>query len=167
MFEMVDPLPGALKLRMSKFGVGWSIVDLVMTSLRTLELPFIIAAFLLIGRWATPENGALIANVRLVLLEELLLVCALSLTGLLGNIGLLCRRRWALWSCLYCNILTVAGYALLVWQAILIGKFTSLLTFCIIMAAVALVILCRCALMVFNVILFFKAKAFFRERDGY
>lgn len=167
MFEMVDPLPGALKLRMSKFVIGWSIVDLVMTALRTLELPFILAAFFLLGRFATPENGALLDNVRLILYLEAALVSALSLTGLMGNIGLLCRRHWALWCCLLSNILTIAGYALLVYQALLVGKFTSLLTFSIIMASVTLFILFRCALVVFNFIHFFKAKAFFRERDGY
>ena len=167
MFEMVDPLPGALKLRMSKFVIGWSIVDLVMTGLRTLELPFIIAAFFLLDRFTTPENGALIAHIRQALWVELLLVCVLSFTGLMGNIGLLCRRHRALYYCFFSNALTMAGYVILLWQALLIGQTTSLLTFCILLAAAVLVILCRCALMVFNFILYFKAKAFFKERDGY
>lgn len=167
MFEMVDPLPGALKLRMSKFVIGWSIVDLVMAGLRTLELPFIIAAFFLFDRFTTPENAALLAHIRLALLVELVLVCFLSFTGLMGNIALLCRRHWALPYCFFSNALTMAGYGILVWQALLIGKTTSLLTFCILLASAVLIVLCRCALMVFNFILYFKAKAFFKERDGY
>ena len=61
MFEMVDPLPGALRLKMPRFVIAWSIVDLVLCSLRALELPFLIAALILMERCGCatflPEEG--------------------------------------------------------------------------------------------------------------
>lgn len=167
MYEMVDPLPGALKLPMPQFVTAWSIVDLVMVALRTLELPFIVAALLLIGRCQNEQNAALIADGRLILWLEFGMVSAIALLGLTGNIAMLCRRHWALWFTLGSHIVTLVSYGILVWQALIFFKGLSVLAFSVAIISVTIFIMLRSALLVFNFIGFFKAKAFFRERDGY
>ena len=167
MYDMVDPLPGALKLPMPQFVTAWSIVDLVMVSLRALEIPFIVAALFLIGRCQTDQNAACIAGIRLVLWLEFGMASAITLLGMTGNISMLCHRHWALWFSLGSHIVTLASYGILVWQALIIFKGFELLPFTIAIISVTLFIMFRCALLVFNFIAFFKAKAFFRERDGY
>ena len=167
MHDMVDPLPGALKLPMPQFVTAWSIVDLVMVSLRTLEIPFIVAALLLIGRCQTDQNAVCTAGVRLALWLEFGMVSAITLLGMTGNIAMLCRRHWALWFSLGSHLVTLVSYGILVWQAVILSKGFERLAFIIAIIAVTLFIMLRCALLVFNFIAFFKAKAFFRERDGY
>ena len=167
MYEMVDPLPGALKLPMPQFVTAWSIVDLVMVSLRTLELPFIAAALLLIGSCQNEQNISVIAGCRLILWLELGMASAIAVLGLTGNIAMLCRRHWALWFTLGSHFVTLVSYGILVWQALIFFKGFSPLAFAVAIISVALFIMLRSALLVFNFISFFKAKAFYRERDGY
>ena len=167
MYEMVDPLPGALKLPMPQFVIAWSIVDLVMASVRTFELPFIAAALLFIGQYQTDQNLAFIAACRLILWLELGMAAAIGVLGLTGNIAMLCRRHWALWFTLASHAATLVSYGVLVWQAVMFFKGYSPLAFTVAIISVSLFIMLRSALLVFNVISFFKAKAFFRERDGY
>ena len=167
MYDMVDPLPGALKLPMPKFVTAWTIVDLVMVALRTLELPFIVAALFLIGYCQNEQNVSFIAGCRLILWLEFGMTAAIALFGLTGNIAMLCHRHWALWFTLVSHLITLASYGILVWQTLIFFKGFQLLAFTIAIISVTLFIMLRSALLVFNVISFFKAKAFFRERDGY
>ena len=167
MFEMVDPLPGALKLKRPRFVIAWSIVDLVMSALRTLELPFVIAALFLLGRCETPQNELCISGCRLILWLEFSSVIAIGLAGLTGNIAMLCRRRWAQYVCFISSVLTLASFGILVWQALIFFKGSSILVFSIAIIAVTVFIMIRTALLVFNLLSLFKARLFFRERDGY
>ena len=167
MYEMVDPLPGALKLPMPQFVTAWSIVDLVMVALRTMELPFIAAALLLIGSLQNEQNIAFIAGCRLILWLELGIASAIALLGLTGNIAMLCRRHWALWFTLGSHIVTFVSYGIFIWQVLIFFKGFTPLAFVVAIISASLFVMLRSALLVFNCIGFFKAKAFFRERDGY
>lgn len=167
MFEMVDPLPGALKLKMPGFVVAWSIVDLVMCALRTLELPFIVAALFLIGRHETAQNAALISGYRLALWLEFSMVIAIALTGLTGNIAMLCRRNWSQYFCFLSAFLTLVSYGILIWQVCICFKASSLFSLSMAIIGVTLFIMLRTALLVFDLISICKARLFFRERDGY
>ena len=167
MFEMVDPLPGAFRLKMPRFVIAWSIIDLVMTALRTLELPFIIAALFLIGRHQFSADPSLIAGWKLVLWLEFSIVTAISVTGLAGNICMLCRRNFAQYICLLSALFTLVSYGFLVWQTLILFNRSSVPFFCIAIIAVTLIIMLRTALLVFNLLSIFKARSFFKERDGY
>ena len=166
MYDMVDPLPGALRLRMPGFVTAWSIVDLVMTSLRTLELPFITAALLLMGS-CMKECSFCTSGLRLALYLELGFASAITFFGLMGNSAMICRRHWSLGFSLISHLLTLASFGILVWQAVMICRGLSQMTLAIVLVSVSLFILLRTALLVFNFIAFFKAKAFFLERDGF
>ena len=167
MFEMVDPLPGALRLKMPRFVTAWTIVDLVMCSLRTLELPFIVAALFLLGRCEAPQNELCITGCRLILWLEFSSVLAIALTGLTGNIAMLCRRHWAQYFCFFCALLTLVNFGIMVWQTLICFKGSPTLTFSIAVIAVTLVIMLRTALLVFNLLSLVRARLFFKERDGY
>lgn len=167
MFEMVDPLPGALRLKMPRFVIAWSIVDLVMSALRALELPFIVAALCLIGRHATAQNAEFISSCRLILWLEFAMVTAVAVTGLAGNISMLCRRNFAQYLCMLSSFFTAVSYGVLVWQTLLFFNKSAVFTFCIAIIGVTLFIMLRVALLVFNLLSIFKARLFFRERDGY
>ena len=84
MFEMVDPFPGALRLKMPRFVIAWSIVDLVLCSLRALELPFLIAALILMERCgcAAPDKCPVAHGLSLILWLELASAGAVAVTGL-------------------------------------------------------------------------------------
>ena len=170
MFEMVDPLPGALRLKMPRFVIAWSIVDLVLCSLRALELPFLIAALILMescGCSAPDKCIVTRGGLSLILWLELGSACAVAVTGLAGNIGMLCRRHWSLYFCFAALLFTLASYGIMVWQTLLCFKGSATLVFVIAIIAVLLFIMLRTALLVFNTISLFKAKHFFKERDGY
>ena len=169
MFEMVDPLPGALRLKMPRFVIAWSIVDLVLCSLRALELPFLIAALILMERCgcAAPDKCPVTHSLSLILWLEVASAGAVAVTGLAGNIGMLCRRRWALYFCSVTLLLTLASYGIMMWQTLLCAKGSEPFVFVIALIAALLFIMLRMALLVFNTISLFKARHFFKERDGY
>ncbi|MBR2373146.1 MAG: hypothetical protein IKA87_02840 [Lentisphaeria bacterium] len=160
MYDMIDPLPGALKLKMPNFTVAWTIVDLVMVALRTLELPFIVFFLIFVGK---SGNAAFMW----ALIAELISVVLIAAAGLTGNIAMLCRRRWAVGICAVSAFFTFLSYAVLVWQLLVVYRSTSLLVLCCVIAGAAIFIMLRTALLVFNVISLVKARAFFRERDGF
>ena len=166
MFEMVDPLPGALRLKMPRFVIAWSIVDLVLCSLRAVELPFLIALLFLLdcdcGKCAIHTG-----KYHLILWLEIASVIAIALTGITGNIAMLCRRNWAQYFCFGSALLTLCSYGVLVWQTLLFFRGGSPLAFIITMIAVTLFIMIRMALLVFDLLSIFKARLFFLERDGY
>ena len=169
MFEMVDPLPGALRLKMPRFVVAWSIVDLVLCSLRTLEIPFLVAALILVEscNCSAPDKCVVSHGLSLILWLELGSVCAIGATGLPGNIGMLCRRNWAQYFCFGSIVFTLASYGIMVWQTLVYaGKFTALY-FAIAVIGALLLIMLRTALLVFNIISVLKARQFFKERDGF
>ena len=167
MFEMVDPLPGAFRLKMPGFVVAWSIIDLVMTALRTLELPFIIAGLFLIDRYQPAADPVSAAGIRLALWLGFAIVIAISAAGLAGNICMLCRRNFAQYLCLSAAFFTLAGYGILVWQTFIFFSSSPVPVFIISIIAVTLFIMLRSALLVFNFLSIFKARSFFKERDGY
>ena len=166
MFEMVDPLPGALRLKMPRFVIAWSIVDLVLCSLRAVELPFLIALLFLLDC----DCGKCFLHTgkyHLILWLEIASVIAIALTGITGNIAMLCRRNWAQYFCFASAVLTLLSYGVLVWQTLLFFKGGPPLVFIITMIAVTIFIMIRIALQVFDLISIFKARHFFLERDGY
>lgn len=167
MFEMVDPLPGALKLKMPGFVIAWSIVDLVMCALRTLEIPFVIAALFLIGRFEETQSAVYVSGCRLILWLEFSTVIAISLMGLTGNIAMLCRRHWAMYFCWIASFLTLISYGVLVWQVMIFFNKATFAVFSMAIIAVTVLIMLRIALLVFNILSIFRARLFFRERDGY
>lgn len=160
MYDMIDPLPGALKLKMPGFSVAWTIVDLVMVSLRTLELPFIIAFLVFSGAGG---NRAL----QYVLFAELICVLLISFAGLTGNIAMLCRRHWALRFCIASSLFTLFSYIVMIWQLMMLYHGRSLVLLCSMIIGAVMFIMFRSALLVFNIISIVKAARFFKERDGY
>jgi ABC-type phosphate/phosphonate transport system permease subunit len=95
------------------------------------------------------------------------LIIAIALTGITGNIAMLCRRNWAQYFCFASAVLTLLSYGVLVWQTLLFFKGGPPLVFIITMIAVTIFIMIRIALQVFDLISIFKARHFFLERDGY
>ena len=165
MYDMIDPLPGAFRLKMPSFTVAWTVVDLVMVSLRALELPFLLAALLLLDVAHEPANVR--NRLYLIIALELASVILIGVSGLIGNISLLCRRHWSLGFCLASALFTLLSYGILVWQAVLCNFTGSAMVLCWIIIGVTLFIMFRTALLVFNLISLWKAVKFFRERDGY
>ena len=167
MFEMVDPLPGALKLKMPRFVIAWTIVDLVMCSLRTLELPFVVTALFLLNCHDPDIGPARLASLRLIFWLELGSVLAIVLSGLPGNIAMLCRRRCAQYFGLICSFMTLVSYGIVVWQMLIFLGPCSFFALSMGVIAVTLFIMMRIALLVFNLLSLFRARLFFKERDGY
>ena len=165
MYDMIDPLPGAFRLKMPSFTVAWTVVDLVMVSLRVLEVPFLLASLLLLDVAHEPANVR--NRLYLIIALELASVILIGVSGLIGNISLLCRRHWSLWFCLVSAFFTLLSYGILVWQAVLCNFTGSAMVLCWIVIGVTLFIMFRTALLVFNLISLWKAAKFFRERDGY
>ena len=165
MYDMIDPLPGAFRLKMPSFTVAWSIVDLVMVSLRMLELPFLLAALLLLD--VANEPATVRNRLYLIIALELASVVLIGVSGLIGNIALLCRRHWSLWFCLTSSFFTLLSYGILIWQAVLCNFTGSAMVLCWIIIGVTLFIMFRTALLVINLISLWKAAKFFRERDGF
>jgi len=165
MYDMIDPLPGAFRLKMPSFTVAWSIVDLVMVSLRLLELPFLLAALLLLD--VANEPATVRNRLYLIIALELASVVLIGVSGLIGNIALLCRRHWSLWFCLGSSFFTLLSYGILIWQAVLCNFTGSAMVLCWIIIGVTLFIMFRTALLVINLISLWKAARFFRERDGF
>ena len=163
MYDMIDPLPGALRLKMPSFTVAWTIVDVVMVSLRALEFPFLLAALLLLEM----EPAAMRSRLILVIALELATVVLIAVFGLIGDIALLCRRHWSLWFCFTSVIFTLLSYGILIWQSVLLYSGRSAMVLSCLIIGVTLFIMLRTALLVFNVISLCKAVGFFRERDGY
>ena len=165
MYDMIDPLPGAFRLKMPSFTVAWTVVDLVMVSLRMLELPFLLAALLLLD--VANEPAAVRNRLYLIIALELASVVLIGVSGLIGNIALLCRRHWSLWFCLASSFFTLLSYGILVWQAVLCSFTGSAMILCWIIIGVTLFIMFRTALLIINLISLWKAARFFRERDGF
>ena len=165
MYDMIDPLPGAFRLKMPSFTVAWTVVDLVMVSLRVLELPFLLAALLLLD--VAHEPVSVRNRLYLIIALELASVVLIGVSGLIGNIALLCRRHWSLWFCLVSSLFTLLSYGILIWQAVLCNFTGSAMILCWIIIGVTLFIMFRTGLLVFNLISLWKAVKFFRERDGY
>ena len=165
MYDMIDPLPGAFRLKMPSFTVAWTVVDLVMVSLRALELPFLLAALLLLDVAHEPANVR--NRLYLIIALELASVILIGVSGLIGNIALLCRRHWSLGFCLASSLFTLLSYGILVWQAVLCNFTGSAMVLCWIIIGVTLFIMFRTALLIFDLISLWKAVKFFRERDGY
>ena len=165
MYDMIDPLPGAFRLKMPSFTVAWTVVDLVMVSLRVLEVPFLLASLLLLDVAHEPANVR--NRLYLIIALELASVVLIGVSGLIGNIALLCRRHWSLWFCLASCLFTLLSYGILVWQAVLCNFTGSAMVLCWIIIGVTLFIMFRTALLVFDLISLWKAAKFFRERDGY
>ena len=167
MFEMVDPLPGALRLKMPGFVIAWRIVDLVLCALRTLELPFIILLLVLLGDVQNSRQALFVADCRLVLWLEFGFATAISAVGLTGNIAMLCRRNWSQYFCFVSALITLVNFGIAVWQTMLLCRTGSPELLCFAIIAITLFIMLRTAFLVFDLIALFKARRFFKERDGY
>ena len=167
MFEMVDPLPGALRLKMPGFIIAWRIVDLVLCALRTLELPFIILLLFLLDDVRDSREALFVADSRLVLWLEFGFVIAISAVGLTGNIAMLCRRNWSQYFCFASALITLVNFGIFVWQTMLLFGSEPPEILCFAIIAVTLFIMLRTAFLVFDLISIFKARSFFKERDGY
>jgi len=140
-----QPLPGFVK--------GWVITDIVFCSFRVL-----LVAFSLIGTFMVLHQGTALFYSGVC---EVLTGLVIAAVGLSANIGILCRKPWAIPAAKILIAATVASILVSVWQTMLSASCHNRIQLAATIIGFLFAVGCRIVLLIFYVIAIKQASKFF------